>query len=82
MGVPLFVSERSGSQTTTRPLSVGSLIFAPMDRLCLAVGQQALMHDEEVLALIRKHVQRERLLFPSAPEHCFVVLLVFSRGDR
>ncbi len=26
-------------------------------------GQQALMHDEEVLALIRKHVQMERLLF-------------------
>jgi cyclohexyl-isocyanide hydratase len=26
-------------------------------------GQQALMHDEEVLALIRKHAQAERLLF-------------------
>jgi len=26
-------------------------------------GQQALMHDEDVLGLIRKHVQRERLLF-------------------
>jgi cyclohexyl-isocyanide hydratase len=26
-------------------------------------GQQALMHDEEVLALIRRHVQSERLLF-------------------
>jgi cyclohexyl-isocyanide hydratase len=26
-------------------------------------GQQALMHDEEVLELIRKHVQNERLLF-------------------
>ena len=26
-------------------------------------GQQALMHDEEVLALIRKHVQNEKLLF-------------------
>lgn len=26
-------------------------------------GQQALMHDEEVLELIRKHVQSERLLF-------------------
>ncbi|MGB6133661.1 MAG: DJ-1/PfpI family protein [Acidobacteriaceae bacterium] len=26
-------------------------------------GQQALMHDEEVLELIRKHVQGERLLF-------------------
>jgi cyclohexyl-isocyanide hydratase len=25
--------------------------------------QQALMHDEEVLGLIRKHVQREKLLF-------------------
>jgi cyclohexyl-isocyanide hydratase len=26
-------------------------------------GQQALMHDEEVLELLRKHVQREKLLF-------------------
>lgn len=26
-------------------------------------GQQALMHDEEVLDLIRRHVQREKLLF-------------------
>jgi cyclohexyl-isocyanide hydratase len=26
-------------------------------------GQQALMHDEEVLALIRKHAQMERILF-------------------
>jgi cyclohexyl-isocyanide hydratase len=26
-------------------------------------GQQALMHDEEVLELIRKHVQREKLVF-------------------
>ena len=26
-------------------------------------GQQALMHDEEVLELIRKHVQTEKLLF-------------------
>ena len=26
-------------------------------------GQQALMHDEEVLGLIRKHVQEEKLLF-------------------
>lgn len=26
-------------------------------------GQQALMHDEEVLDLIRKHVQKEKLLF-------------------
>jgi cyclohexyl-isocyanide hydratase len=26
-------------------------------------GQQALMHDEEILELIRKHVRRERLLF-------------------
>jgi cyclohexyl-isocyanide hydratase len=26
-------------------------------------GQQALMHDEEVLALIRSHVQAERILF-------------------
>jgi cyclohexyl-isocyanide hydratase len=26
-------------------------------------GQQALMHDEEVLGLIRKHVEREKLLF-------------------
>ena len=27
-------------------------------------GQQALMHDVEVLDLIRKHDQGERLLFP------------------
>jgi cyclohexyl-isocyanide hydratase len=27
-------------------------------------GQQALMHDEEVLQLIRRHVENERLLFP------------------
>ena len=26
-------------------------------------GQQALMHDEEVLGLIRKHVEKEKLLF-------------------
>ena len=28
MGIPLFVSERSGPQATTRPLSVGCLIFS------------------------------------------------------
>ena len=26
-------------------------------------GQQALMHDEELLDLIRKHVEKEKLLF-------------------
>ncbi len=115
MSIPLFVSERSGPQITTRPLSVGCLIFEQMDQIdstgpfevlsrmpdttvqvvgeeiapirdmqglrlapdvsvteagpfdVLVVpggyGQQALMHDEEVLALIRKQVQMERLLF-------------------
>ena len=115
MNMPLFVSERSRPQATTRPLSVGCLIFAQMDQIdftgpfevlsrmpnttirtvgkelapvrdvqgllltpdvsiaearsfdVLVVpggyGQQMLMHDEEVLALIREHVQIERLLF-------------------
>lgn len=115
MSVPLFVSERSKPEITTRPLSVGCLIFDQMDQIDFTgpfevlsrmpdttiqiigkelapvrdvqglrlspdvsiaeaglfdvllvpggYGQVALMHDEEVLELIRKHVQRERLLF-------------------
>lgn len=115
MSIPLFISERPGPQITTRPLSVGCLIFERMDQIdftgpfevlsrmpdttiqivgkelspvrdvqglrltpdvsvaeagifdVLVVpggyGQQALMHEEEVLALIRKHVQKEKLLF-------------------
>ena len=115
MSIPLFVSERSGPQITTRPLSVGCFIFAQMDQIDFTgpfevlsrmpdttvrvvakelapirdvqglrltpdmsiaeagpfdlllvpggYGQQALMHDEEVLALIRKQVQMDRLLF-------------------
>ena len=115
MSIPLFVSERSKPGLTTRPLSVGCLIYEQMDqidftgpfeglsrmpyttveiigkelspvrdvqglRLSLDMkiaeavlfdvllvpggyGQQALMHDEEVLGLIRKHVQGEKLLF-------------------
>jgi len=115
MSSPLFVSERSKPELTTRPLSVGCLIFERMDQIdftgpfevlsrmsdtsiqvigkevapvrdvqglqlspdvsiadaglfdVLLVpgghGQQALMHDEEVLGLIRKHAQREKLLF-------------------
>ena len=115
MSIPLFVSERSKPQLTTRPLSVGCLIFERMDQIDFTgpfevlsrmpdtsiqivgkelasvrdvqglrlspdvriaeagifdvllvpggYGQQALMHDEEVLELIRKHVQNERLLF-------------------
>ena len=111
----LFVSERVGPQITTRPLSVGCLIFEQMDQIdftgpfevisrmpdttvqvvgkerapvrdmqglrltpdvsvaeagtfdVLVVpggyGQQALMHDEEVLALIRQQAEMERLLF-------------------
>ncbi|MBT9330550.1 DJ-1/PfpI family protein [Paracidobacterium acidisoli] len=115
MSAPLFVTGRPGPQITTRPLSVGCLIFPQMDQIdftgpfevlsrmpdttiqviakepapirdvqglqlapdmriaeagdfdVLVVpggyGQQALMHDEEVLALIRKQVHAERLLF-------------------
>jgi cyclohexyl-isocyanide hydratase len=115
MSVPLFVGERSRPQITTRPLSVGCLIFEQMDQIDFTgpfevlsrmpdttiqiigkarapvrdvqglrlspevsiaeagpfdvllvpggYGQQALMHDEEVLELLRKHVQREKLLF-------------------
>jgi cyclohexyl-isocyanide hydratase len=115
MSIPLFVSERSKPEMTTRLLSVGCLIFERMDQIdftgpfevlsrmpdttvqivakepapirdvqglrlipdvCIAeaemfdvllvpggYGQQALMQDEEVLGLIRKHVQRDRLLF-------------------
>ena len=114
MATPLFVSERSKPQVTTRPLSMGCLIFPQMDQidftapvevlsrmpdttvqivgkerspvrdvlglrltpdLCIAevgmfdvllvpcgYGQQALMQDEEVLALIRKQVQMEKAL--------------------
>lgn len=39
-------------------------------------GQQALMHDEEVLELIRKHVQRKRLLFSV----CTAALLCGAAG--
>lgn len=115
MSSPLFVSERSKPELTTRPLSVGCLIFERMDQIDFTgpfevlsrmpdttvqtiakelspirdvqglrlspdmkiaeaglfdvllvpggYGQQALMHDEEVLELIRKHVGSERLLF-------------------
>lgn len=113
--IPLFVSGRSRPEITTRPLSVGCLIFERMDQIDFTgpfevlsrmpdttvqivgkaiepvrdvqglrlspdariaeagifdvllvpggYGQQALMHDEEVLDLIRKHVQKEKLLF-------------------
>jgi cyclohexyl-isocyanide hydratase len=115
MTTPLFMSERSKPQATTRPLSMGCLIFPQMDQIDFTgpfevlsrmpdttvrvvgkelapvrdvqglrltpelsiaeagtfdvllvpggYGQQALMHDEEVLALIRKQVLMERLLF-------------------
>ena len=115
MSSPLFVSERSKPALTTRPLSVGCLIFERMDQIdftgpfevlsrmpdttvqiigkelspirdvqglrlfpdvsiaeaglfdVLLVpgghGQQALMHDEEVLGLIRKQAQGKKLLF-------------------
>jgi cyclohexyl-isocyanide hydratase len=115
MSSSLFVSERSKPRLTTRPLSVGCLIFERMDQIdftgpfevlarmpdttvqivgkelspirdmqglrlfpdvsmaeaglfdVLLVpgghGQQALMHDEEVLGLIRNHVGSERLVF-------------------
>jgi cyclohexyl-isocyanide hydratase len=115
MSVPLLISERPRPEITTRPLSVGCLIFPQMDQIdftgpfevlsrmpdatirvvakelapvrdvqglqlmpdatieaagtfnVLVVpggyGQQALMHDEEVLAFIRRHANPERLLF-------------------
>jgi cyclohexyl-isocyanide hydratase len=115
MSVPLFVSERSKPEATTRPVSVGCLIFERMDQIDFTgpfevlsrmpdttiriigkevapvhdvqglrlspdgriveaglfdvllvpggYGQQTLMHDEEVLELIRRHVQKEKLLF-------------------
>lgn len=115
MSAPLFVTERPRPKITTRPLSVGCLIFPQMDQIdftgpfevlsrmpdttirvvakksapvrdvqglqltpdtCIAeaenfdvlvipggYGQQALMHDEEVLGFIRKQVSPERLLF-------------------
>ena len=114
MSAPLFVSERSKPEVTTRSLSVGFLIFERMDQIdftgpfevlsrmpdstiqiigknvapirdvqglqlspdisiaeaglfdVLVVpggyGQQALMHDEKVLDLIRRHVERGKLL--------------------
>src|SRR5579863_5112596 len=114
MSSPLFVSERSKPELTTRPLSVGCLIFERMDQIDFTgpfevlsripdttvqiigkelspirdvqglrlspdvkiaeaglfdvllvpggYGQQALMHDEEVLGLIRKQAQSEKLL--------------------
>jgi cyclohexyl-isocyanide hydratase len=115
MSVPLFMSDRSKPKVTTRPLSVGCLIFERMDQIdftgpfevlsrmpdttiqiigkevapvcdvqglrlypdvCIAEaglfdvllvpgghGQQALMHDKEVLGLIRRQVEAEGLLF-------------------
>ena len=115
MSIPLFISERPKPETTTRPLSVGCLVFERMDQIdftgpfevlsrmpdttiqilekkvepvrdmqglrlspdvpvaeagifdVLVVpgghGQRALMHDEEILELIRRHVQGEKLLF-------------------
>ena len=115
MSIPLFVSERSKPGMTTRPLSVGCLIFERMDQIDFTgpfevlsrmsdttvqivakepapirdvqglrltpdvriaeaemfdvllvpggYGQQALMHDEEVLGLIREHIHRGRLVF-------------------
>ncbi|HEX8892018.1 MAG TPA: DJ-1/PfpI family protein [Terriglobales bacterium] len=115
MSIPLFVSERSKPEMTTRPLSVGCLVFERMDQIDFTgpfevlsrmpdttvqvigkevepvrdvqglrlspdvriaeagifdvllvpggYGQQALMHDEDVLGLIRKQVQRDKLLF-------------------
>ena len=115
MSAPLLISDKPRPQMTTRPLSVGCLIFAQIDQIdftgpfevlsrmpdttvrviakelapvrdvqgfrltpdvsiaeagifdVLVVpggyGQQALMHDEEVLELIRKHGQNERILF-------------------
>jgi len=45
-------------------------------------GQQALMRDEEVLELIRRHVQRKSFSFHSAPALCCVVRLVCSQEDR
>lgn len=115
MSSPLFVSERSKPGLTTRPLSVGCLIFERMDQIGFTgpfevlsrmtdttvqiigkelspirdvqglrlspnmsiaeagifdvllvpggYGQQALMHDEQVLGQIRTHVQQEKLLF-------------------
>ena len=115
MSAALLVSDRTGPQITTRPLSVGCLIFPQMDQIDFTgpfevlsrmpdttvhavgkelapirdvqglqltpevsitearifdvllvpggYGQQALMHDEEVLGLIRKQVHAERILF-------------------
>ena len=45
-------------------------------------GQQALMQDEEVLELIRRHVQKESFSFRSAPERYCAVQPACSQGDR
>jgi cyclohexyl-isocyanide hydratase len=120
MSVPLFVSERSKPQLSTRPLSVGCLIFQQMDQIDFTgpfevlsrmpdttiqligkgvepvrdvqglrlspdvsiteagifdvllvpggYGQQALMHEEEVLGLIRKPYRGKSSCFRSAQE--------------
>ena len=41
----------------------GRIAEAGLFDVLLVHGQAALMHDEEVLELIRKHVQRKKLLF-------------------
>lgn len=113
--LPLFVSERPKPEMTTRPLSVGCVIFEQMDQIDFTgpfeilsrmpnttiqiigkagapvcdmqglrltpdlsiaevgrfdvllvpggYGQQALMHDQEVLGLIRGQAKNEALLF-------------------
>jgi cyclohexyl-isocyanide hydratase len=115
MTIPLFFSERSKPEMTTRPLSLGCLVFERMDQIDFTgpfevlsrmpdttvqiigkevepvrdvqglrlspdvriaeagiydvllvpggYGQQALMHDEEVLELIREHLEGNKLLF-------------------
>jgi cyclohexyl-isocyanide hydratase len=45
-------------------------------------GQPALMHDEEVLQLIRRHAESETSCFRSAPEPCCVVQPVSSFVDK
>jgi hypothetical protein len=45
-------------------------------------GQQALMHDEEVLELIRSHVYNEKLVLPFVQERCYAVQRACSREDR
>ncbi len=132
MGAPLFVSERSKPEVTTRSISVGFLIFEQMDQIdftgpfevlsrmpdstiqiigkevapvrdvqglrlspdisiaeagifdVLVVpggyGQQALMHDEEVLELIRRHVQSGKLLLSVCTGALFVWRCGYTRG--